>query len=64
MQYREYVNVVAQNIISRSATNSTTISGLNFATNYSIKVAAVNRAGNGVFSAPLIVTTLGIVSRK
>ena len=44
-----------------SATNSTTILGLSFATNYFIEVAAVNRAGTGVFSAPIIVTTQGTV---
>ena len=33
------------------------ISGLNSSTNYSIAVAAVNSAGTGVYSDPLIVIT-------
>ena len=33
------------------------ISGLNLSTNYSIEVAAVNSAGTGVYSGPLIVIT-------
>ena len=62
VQYGVYENAATQNMsISGGATNRTTISGLNFATNYSIEVAAVNRAGIGVFSAPLIVTTQGTV---
>ena len=62
MQYGVYENAATQTMsISGGAANRTTISGLNFATNYSIEVAAVNRAGTGVFSAPLIVTTQGTV---
>ena len=42
-------------------TNRATILELTSATTYSIEVAAVNRNGTGVFSAPLIVTTQGII---
>ena len=35
----------------------TTISGLDFATNYSIEVAAVNNAGIGVYSDTIVFTT-------
>ena len=39
--------------VSGEATTETTISGLNAATNYSIKVAAVNSFGIGVHSNPI-----------
>ena len=47
--------------VSRGATSEATISGLNITTNYSIEVAAVNRAGTGVYSAALFAVTQGIV---
>ena len=65
LQYGVHGNEITQTMkILGDVTNSTTILGLNFATNYSIEVAAVNRAGIGVFSAPLIVTTQGTVFTK
>ena len=48
--------------IQGAATTETTISGLNSTTNYSIKVAAVNNAGIGNYSDPIIATTKGIHS--
>ena len=46
--------------VSGGDTTKATISGLNAATTYSIEVAAVNSAGIGVYSAEIIVTTIGI----
>ena len=43
--------------ISGSAVTETTISGLDFSTNYSIQVAAVNNVGIGIYSDPIIFTT-------
>ena len=40
--------------VSGGATTEATISGLASATNYSIEVAAVNSAGTGVYSDPLM----------
>ena len=45
-----------------AATTETTISELNSTTNYSIEVAAVNSAGIGNYSDPVIATTKGIHS--
>ena len=47
--------------ISESAVTETTISGLNFSTNYSIEVAAVNNAGIGNYSNSIFFTTEGKV---
>ena len=47
--------------ISGSAVTETTISGLDFSTNYSIEVAAVNNAGIGTYSDPRVFTTEGKV---
>ena len=41
-----------------ATTEVTTISGLAAGTNYSIEVAAVNRAGTGVYSDPQSAMTL------
>ena len=46
-------------IVPGSATTETTVSGLHSATDYSIEVAAVNRAGIGAYSASLFVVTSG-----
>ena len=43
--------------VSGGDTRQTTISGLNPSTNYSIQVAAVNSAGIGVYSGPIIAIT-------
>ena len=43
--------------VSGGAVTETTISGLDFATNYSIEVAAVNNAGIGVYSDTIVFTT-------
>ena len=45
---------------SRGSTTNETIDGLDAATNYSIKVAAVNSAGIGKYSPAINVTTQGI----
>ena len=45
-----------------AATTETTISELSSTTNYSIEVAAVNSAGIGNYSDPVIATTKGIRS--
>ena len=47
--------------ISGSVTTETTISGLNYSTNYSIQVAAVNSAGIGVYSTAIFAITKGII---
>ena len=43
--------------VSGGATTETTISGLLSSTNYSIEVAAVNSAGTGVYSGPVVALT-------
>ena len=45
--------------ISGGTTTELNVSGLNPASNYSIEVAAVNRAGTGMYSTPLFVLTEG-----
>ena len=45
--------------VSGGDITETIISGLDIATNYSIEVAAVNNAGIGVYSVPIISTTKG-----
>ena len=45
--------------VTGGATIETTISGLHSATNYSIEVAAVNSAGIGVYSDPIVSSTEG-----
>ena len=65
LQYGVYGSETIQLMsIPGGDTNRATILGLKSATSYSIKVAAMNRAGTGVFSAPLIVTTQGTVFRE
>ena len=44
--------------VSGGSTTEASISGLTPSTNYSIEVAAVNNAGTGVYSDPVIVETL------
>ena len=43
--------------VTGDTTTETTITGLNSATNYSIEVAAVNNAGTGVYSSPMVALT-------
>ena len=47
--------------VSGGNTTEITITGLNFASKYSIEVAAVNSPGTGEYSDPLFVTTNGIL---
>ena len=47
--------------VLRGDISKATISGLNAVTKYSIEVAAVNRAGTGVYSATIFAVTQGIV---
>ena len=49
--------------ISRGATTEATISELDPATNYSIEVAAMNNAGIGDYSVPIVLSTEGKVFR-
>ena len=44
--------------VPRADVTESTIQGLMSSTNYSIEVAAVNIAGTGSYSAPIIVETL------
>ena len=46
---------------SGGSTTEATIGGLDAATNYSIEVAAVNRAGPGVYSEVIFVATQGTI---
>ena len=65
VQYGVYGSETVRNMsIPEGDTNRATMLGLKSATSYYIEVAAVNRAGTGVFSAPLIVTTQGTVFRE
>ena len=49
-----------QNVnVTGGATTETTIFELHSATNYSIEVAAVNSAGIGVYSDPIVLSTEG-----
>ena len=41
--------------VDGATVNEATISGLNRSTNYSIKVAAVNSDGTGVYSSPIFI---------
>ena len=44
--------------VSGGATTEKSMTGLDSATNYSIEVAVINNVGTGVYSSPIIVTTL------
>ena len=60
MQYAVLNNGNTQTVnVSGDATNETTITGLEAATSYSIKVAAVNSAGTGLYSDSIFVVTEG-----
>ena len=62
VQYGVYGSETVRNMsVPGGDTNKATILGLKSATTYSIEVAAMNRNGTGVFNAPLIATTQGIV---
>ena len=62
VQYEFQENGSTQTVnVSGDATNETTITELRAATNYSIKVAAVNSAGTGVYSDAMFVVTEGIL---
>ena len=58
MQYKKEVNGVKQtmNVTGTSVTEAT-ISNVESSTNYSIKVAAINRVGTGVYSPAVTVIT-------
>ena len=60
VQYKLKGSNHINNMRVMSSSTKVTISGLYFATNYSIKVAAVNRAGSGKYSVAIIRTTKGI----
>ena len=60
MRYGVQGNGVTQTVsVSGGAVTEITISGLHSSTNYSFEVAAVNNAGIGMYSDPLVITTEG-----
>ena len=62
MQYGEEVSDISQTIhVMEGATTEAIITGLEAATTYCIKVAAMNSAGTGVYSNGVNVVTKGIV---
>ena len=51
-------NMTTQTVsVSGGETNEVMLSGLLSSTNYSIEVAAVNSAGTGVYSSPVVALT-------
>ena len=60
MQYRVKGSDDTNNMRVTSSSTEATISGLDFATNYSIEVAAVNSVEAGKYSVAIIGTTKGI----
>ena len=58
MQYGVQGSGITQNVsVSGGSVTEATISGLTPFTTYSIEVAAVNSAGTGVYSSPVIAET-------
>ena len=62
VQYGVQGNGNQQNVYaSGGTTTETTISGMGSNTTYSIKVAAVNSAGTGMYSSPIAISTSGML---